>query len=126
MTSTPLDPLDPNTDLEGAIRELVGKVGQLLEQGSTVIPVVAALEETIARRARAFWAAVVIGSVLVLLLAGVALDNRSQVAALKRQFCPVVQASITQPGGTPPSTQHGRDVEAAMRRLAGHFGCASA
>jgi hypothetical protein len=118
MTST----LDPNTDLADAVRQLVDKVGELLEQGSAVIPIVGALEVSVRKYRRALWAAVAIGTALVLVLAAVALDNRSQVAALKRQFCPVVQASLT---GAPPSTQHGIDVEEAMRKLAGKFHCSN-
>lgn len=118
-------PASPSADLQTELlQQLVDRVGQLLDQGSTVVPVVAALERSLVRRTRAFWAAVVIGAVLVLALGGVALDNRAQIASLKRQFCPVVEASITRPGAAAPVTQHGRDVETAMRKLAGTFGCA--
>lgn len=117
MTSTPLE---PNPDLEGAIRELVASVGQLLEQSRTVVPIVQVLERTIARRTRAAWGALIALIVLTVALGGVALDNHRQIDSLKRQFCPVVEANLT---GSAPSTQHGRDVEVAMRSLATRFGC---
>lgn len=95
----------------------------LIEQGRLTVAAVDQLRASIDRQARAQTRRTIATVVLVGVLAVVAVDNRLQIDRLQRQFCPLVTASITRPGETPPSTAHGRDVERTARDLAARIGC---
>lgn len=91
-------------------------VERQIEQGEKTVRSVDGLRASIDRRTLAT-------VVLVLLLCGVAVDNRLQINQLKQTLCPIVTASITRPGETGPTTPHGRDVERSATNLARKLGC---
>lgn len=91
-------------------------VERQIEQGARTVKAVDGLRTAIDRRTLAT-------VVLVLLLCGVAVDNRLQINQLKQTLCPIVTASITRPGEQGPTTPHGRDVEGSAIELADRLGC---
>lgn len=96
---------------------------QLIEQGARTIEAVDQLRRSIDLSTRAqrrrTWATWALIGVVVL---GV-VDNRVQLNTLQRQFCPLVTVNIAGPGQAPPTTQRGRDAEAAARVVAASVGC---
>lgn len=98
-------------------------VATLIEQGDSTTEAIRGLTAAVERQARiqrrALWAAALILLAVILVL----VDNHRAIRQLQDQLCPLVTLSVTGPGQAPPVTQHGRDVEAAARALAGSFGC---
>lgn len=102
---------------------LAESVATLVEQGTATTVDVRLLTAAVEAQTRSLRWTKFVGILVCFGLALVLLDNRLQVQLLQRRLCPMVTLSIHQPGQAAPSTQRGRDVEAAARALAGSFGC---
>lgn len=98
-------------------------VAKLIAQGTVTVQAVLQLSTAIHRHTLVQQWAIGLGFVVLLLLSGVAVDNRVQLAALRQSTCPLITIQIPAAGDAQPVTQHGRDVVRAARDLASQFHC---
>lgn len=120
MPTTNPHPAEPDPEVPQTLDQ---RVQSWVEQGEEFRATMDRLTEAVDRQTRVQRTALIVGTIVALVLIVVLGDNRLQIRALQQKLCPLVSLSITRPGQAPPSTAHGRDVEAAARDLASAFGC---
>lgn len=120
MTTSPENMTDPGAGLGAAVKVLV-------QQGDSTAEYIEGLRKDIRHQTWTMRAAILIGTAILLVLAGVVLDNHNQITALQQKLCPMVTIIIPGPSDPQPPAgpagDRGRDVIARATKLAGSFGC---
>jgi hypothetical protein len=109
------------------VADLEASVKSLVRQGDSTAEYIEGLRTDIRRQTWTMRVAILTGTVILLVLASVVLDNRHRVESLQHKMCPMVTILI--PGPTDPQPpegptgDRGRDVIGRATTLAGAFGC---
>ncbi len=107
-------------ELNGTVEMLSGRVHELAEE-------LRASNRELRRRTNTLrYVLIGMGVLLVVAIvaaASVLLDNRQQIEANNRKFCPLIEPFVVRPGDPPSTTPRGRQIAASFDKLAGDFQC---